>query len=312
MSAKKKMGRSPARKISKKERITLERTITLVDIGESEFYWRDLKFNVGYDRSMAMVRNPEYQMDFNKFLFHWVEKKDYTRGTNIAEKIVEKWGCILEPDAYILNHVRKLEIGIYKDFGIEALTIRDYLDQTCKSEKEFEREISKLTVKKKDYQRFKEEFGKRSVHQVISMSRRHPPVKFSWLGLPEVEKPLDQSILRSQFRGKYLYLRVDLNKRKQDLMKDFELEIDNFKSLFPKDTSRRKETTLEPWYIYDLRHHEGLNFAQIARKLSGIDGDPNIDEKLGSVYKQCRRAYKKALKIMQELDEEFKEKNIII
>jgi hypothetical protein len=98
--------------------------------------------------------------------------------------------------------------------------------------------------------------------------------------------------------GRYLSMEVDLTQKKEKIMANVQDAIDRFVRHVEKKPSREKETTLDPWTIYDMHHEEGLNFSQIAKRISGINENVFDNEKFMSVYKQVERAYSKARKLV--------------
>ena len=101
------------------------------------------------------------------------------------------------------------------------------------------------------------------------------------------------------FEGKWLNIKIDLTKKKQIIMQDVEREIDSFNADIRQEYSRNKKYIFDPWIIYDLYHKEGLKFAQIAKKLSGIDESPTYNDTVMKVYKAVKRAYNKACELIE-------------
>ncbi|MEK6589229.1 MAG: hypothetical protein AABZ11_00975 [Nitrospinota bacterium] len=79
--------------------------------------------------------------------------------------------------------------------------------------------------------------------------------------------------------GKHLFMIVDLSRTKKELMREFEENIKGYQEIFPKSRNRNKETTCNIWEVYDMKS-SGVNFSEIARRISGIRGNPSNDRRL--------------------------------
>jgi hypothetical protein len=79
-----------------------------------------------------------------------------------------------------------------------------------------------------------------------------------------------------------------------------EKKLDFYVKFAKKPNARVKKTAIDPWKVWDMKHKQGMNLLQITRKLFSVHGNPNydFDEKL---YKQTKRAYKKASEIMTHI-----------
>lgn len=111
----------------------------------------------------------------------------------------------------------------------------------------------------------------------------------------------------------YTRLRIDLTKTEGELKKAFIEKIRSWKThplslLGPEDRKPRK-TNYDPWECYDL-HQKGMSLNEIARKLAGGvypkgKKSPAYNEKLWSPYKNVKRAYERALKMIQFVERKY-------
>jgi hypothetical protein len=124
-------------------------------------------------------------------------------------------------------------------------------------------------------------------------------------------KPVKRKIFRHDpspwlRERRYLTIEIDLMKNKDEILTRVGKEIDFFIRYVEKVKTRKKETIYSPWGVHDLHHKERLNFSQIARKLSGSEGHPSYGPALMAVYKDVRRAYEKALMMINQVKKDIK------
>lgn len=105
---------------------------------------------------------------------------------------------------------------------------------------------------------------------------------------------------------RYLTIEIDLTKKKTDIVDAVSNYVDRFSNFIvnPLRTTRNKSTEVDPWAIFDMHRKDGLNFSEIARRLSGIKGHPTYNSKLEAYLKKVKRAYKKAETIKCKIDQE--------
>lgn len=106
--------------------------------------------------------------------------------------------------------------------------------------------------------------------------------------------------------NRYLTTEIDLTKKKKDIVVDVSNYVDMFSKFIanPLRTTRNKSTAIDPWVVYDMHQNDGLNFSQIARRLSGIKGHPTYNSKLDAYLKKVKRAYERAKAIECKIDQE--------
>ncbi|TVM00176.1 MAG: hypothetical protein CV087_15360 [Candidatus Brocadia sp. WS118] len=110
---------------------------------------------------------------------------------------------------------------------------------------------------------------------------------------------------------RYLTVEIDLTKKKTDIIGSVSKYVDTFsKSIMnPLRMTRNKRTEVDLWTVYDMRRKEGLNFTEIARRLSGKTGNPTYSPELAAFLKMVKRAYTKAEKAINTVNKELREKN---
>jgi hypothetical protein len=108
--------------------------------------------------------------------------------------------------------------------------------------------------------------------------------------------------------GRYLTIEIDLKKKKKDIMDGVKQKVDLLSKPVLGKTGRYKKHKFDLWEIYDMRHRSKLNFSQIARKLSGLKGNPAYNEKLDNALQRVKRAYKAADEMRQEVEAQIKDK----
>lgn len=140
---------------------------------------------------------------------------------------------------------------------------------------------------------------------VVTHIEEEPIVSFkSWEG---------ESVKRRWNTGSHLYLKVDLNFSRETLKKDFLKIVDSYQSR-SRDLSREGKTTIDPFEVYDLHIYHKKNFLQITKERMGITEStianerkknpkyrpsPAYDVEVRNIYKQVKRAYIKANKIIE-------------
>lgn len=63
-----------------------------------------------------------------------------------------------------------------------------------------------------------------------------------------------------------------------------------------------RENYSDPWQVYDQYEYQGKNLLQIAKERSGINENPAYNDKVQAEYKQVKRAYDKAEKMIRDSD----------
>jgi hypothetical protein len=108
---------------------------------------------------------------------------------------------------------------------------------------------------------------------------------------------------RSPFlRGKrYLTIEIDLKKSKTKLLGKIKYYIDDYGKYVDRQETRYKESGYSPWEVYKLYKDEKLTFSEIARQLSGREGNPSYNEKLMAEFKKVKRAFEKACDIINQV-----------
>lgn len=102
---------------------------------------------------------------------------------------------------------------------------------------------------------------------------------------------------------------IDLSKSDDDLRNTFNQKIKNMKKMVEKDKKRKpKEMLYDPWEVYDL-HKSGYSLLEIARKKEGKHytrgmKTPEYNYRLGAPYKRVQRAFDRAKKMIQAVEDD--------
>lgn len=99
--------------------------------------------------------------------------------------------------------------------------------------------------------------------------------------------------------GRYLTIEINLTKTFDEIEKEVRDTIRRFRKTIKKTHGRKTETRALKqtiWEIYDMHVRDGLSFSEIAKKISGRNG--NDDDTLNACKKAVEYAYKKACKIV--------------
>jgi len=105
--------------------------------------------------------------------------------------------------------------------------------------------------------------------------------------------------------GRYLHLEIDLGESLPTLEKAFKETVQEWRKLRTpanERKERRGRTTVDPWQVYDQCEYQGKNLLQIAKERSGINENPAYNDKVQAEYKQVKRAYDKAEKMIRDSD----------
>ena len=227
-----------------------------------------------YDKMMALLRSSKYVNDLKKL----EKKKKAIREPDRVEREIkiqdierefcEKWG---------ISEIYDPQFEVY------------YREQDEQHEKK----------KKKGGGYYVEE----DLIEVVE-SIEEPPLKEIWKCSTSGMK-FKRYRFKCSYDGKYLYLKVNIYRKKQELLSQFKKIIDEWKIWIPTKT-RDKPTSHPLWEIYDMHHKDRLSFPQIAEILSSKDGRPTRNLNFESNDKQARRAYNKARKMIEQVEESVK------
>ncbi len=217
-----------------------------------------------YDRLQALVRNAQYQEDYNR----------YSRGKVSSEecqKLIEKWEVpyLFDPQevkkwwwfeeahqeaAFFPSHVKVIPHGKTKHYMIQGK--------------------KRLAVREEDLLARKASRKKKGLF--------HHQVDFT----PHLEK------------GCYLTLKIDLWAKKEEILKEFEEKLDFYRSDAKPPKIRERKTTCDPWIIYDM-YKGGKSLLSIAKELFGFKENPTYSPQAKAKYELVSAAYKKAVKMIE-------------
>ncbi len=103
--------------------------------------------------------------------------------------------------------------------------------------------------------------------------------------------------------NKHLVLQVDLSRKKADITREFKTIIDLAIKHVPKPKTRKCDSELDHWKIYDLRQKDGLTFKEITRKLWPKHKEYSVFSK--NECMQIKRAYDKAKTIIEQIQKDL-------
>lgn len=111
---------------------------------------------------------------------------------------------------------------------------------------------------------------------------------------------------------RYQNFKIDLNRSKKENLFLLSHDYDMWKEAISQTEKelkikreRERELIYDHWPVYDMHRKDGLNFSEIARNLSEMEGNPSHDDKLMAHYKAVRRAYRKAEGIIEQVRSEI-------
>jgi hypothetical protein len=64
---------------------------------------------------------------------------------------------------------------------------------------------------------------------------------------------------------------------------------------------RKREMSVDIWKVYDMHKKEGMSFLEITRLVFNVTGHPAYDPRVDSLYKQVKRAYHKAHRMIESV-----------
>ena len=104
-------------------------------------------------------------------------------------------------------------------------------------------------------------------------------------------------------KDRYLHLKVDLWERADILSFFFRECVKYHKAQLPSELlpqGRDKDTSLDPWEIYDQVHKFGKKKFQVFRECFNTNKHPSMSQEAKNQYKQVESAYRKALQCIHE------------
>lgn len=99
-----------------------------------------------------------------------------------------------------------------------------------------------------------------------------------------------------------LHLDIDMTANTDAILRDVKEIVGAYKRALEQSDSRDGKPEINIWDVYRMHNKESLSFSDIARRLSGRNGNPSTDAKLMSYYKRVKYAYNKASKIIDQIE----------
>ncbi len=98
--------------------------------------------------------------------------------------------------------------------------------------------------------------------------------------------------------NRYLTLEIDLaSENVKKLAAQVQTYISAYRKVSKEERLRRPK--VEHWDIWDRKHLHGQSLLAIAKEVSGINDDVNVNDDLKRTYEQVRRAYQRAVQILK-------------
>lgn len=258
-----------------------------------------------YDRLIAIIRSPLYNQEYSEL--GRSQKADTL--SQDTKRMCKQWGLWYLPEPKHYHFHPKSDADFYLgspsvekiDINVTDLISKEYPQlelKEVKPDSDLHSIIIDMYRKKSDRR-----IGRKS--QAKRLERRLDDSNLS----DDILRPFMPQYLYE--KGKYLYLKVDLTRDKKDIEKQFNDIVCSYKKYMPKDNSRKSDPAINRWVVYDMRWYYGYNFSKIARKLSGLNGNPSEtgNEKLMAYFKQIKRAYNKACEMIKHVEKEAEQNN---
>lgn len=100
-----------------------------------------------------------------------------------------------------------------------------------------------------------------------------------------------------------LYLEIDLTKRENTILEEIKKVLRKNQAKILVEPKKPKSFSYDKWLIYDMHKRGGMNFCEIARKLSGKKGNPSYNKELAKHWSKVKMAYKNAEKAINQMKE---------
>lgn len=224
------------------------------------------------DRIQGLIRNKQFLEDLKKTIFSFKNKPEqkgfHIRNINTLEK---KYKITIPPSIF------------YNALGECIEEIKNYYTLYSENEEAVrpipteDSNLQNIEVTNNVRKKLFPKAGKRD-RVLISESKKHPFIK----------------------DGRYLTLKIDLTKKKKDIMRGVERYVELLSKIVEKPEGKKsKKLICSPWDVYDMHNKDKLRFSQIARKLSGEGGSTSYVYNLKLWYKKVKRAYNRASQIIE-------------
>jgi hypothetical protein len=253
-----------------------------------------------YDRTMALIRIPEYQQEYD--VYARLLDIDKKKAKELGKRMAKKWKLYLSPGYEWLFPISIKNLEFFHHYFNKSVEVIDIKNADRLAEIYPHVKLKKETVILEAIL---------NVHK--NLFKKHKETTKEAFNL---EKDISSERLKELFEpaysyegGKFLFLMIDLNQNEKTIIKELKPIITHYKKNMPINKSRRRDTLINPWEVYDMHQTYDMNFQQIAKQLSGInktgkDGNPSYNERLMSWCKTVERACKKAGRIIKQVRKE--------
>jgi hypothetical protein len=131
----------------------------------------------------------------------------------------------------------------------------------------------------------------------------HKNTPYNHISKKDHEELLNQFIEEIKHDKTRILLEIDLSKSKKQLLREFDLRIDEYQPFIPKVIKKRssvikkKELMCDPWLIWSMKEIDSLSLVAITRKLFNVKEVTSDNAR----YAEVRRAYQRACTILNQV-----------
>lgn len=230
---------------------------------------------------MAIIRHPGYKEDYDEYC-KAINNHDKVAIEQSEKKIATKWGEYPPPTIFPPYRTVEQQQGYGYEDPIEVIESFPIEDDPARIKVSDDRFLTQIIENR--------ELVYRAIERPSEEDRKKQMDVF--------KKELQEHTV---VKGRYLYLRIDLTQTTEALNHAFLKQIKPYKDYFPEENGRNKDGSYSPWRIHQMYDYYGLNFIEIARRLTGMTDIPSIDVNLRAYCKQVERAHKKACMMIDEV-----------
>lgn len=250
-----------------------------------------------YDRAQAIIRHPQYLEDseslqkLERLIRAKPSLKDREKYLSTDYQLTKKWGLFRPQNP---KEIRQLPKGhpeylcLFHDKAVKGVSKSDIIREWTHKipPGEWPEVLSSTRPTRSLGIQFKPE------------TQQHTkPKPLRKLTSKDFEKLIEAYCLSHLEEGRYLTLMIDLWEKKEKLLKNIGRTITSYRKYIKRPMGRVRETSLDPWKVYDARK-EGKTYEEIVMLL-----DPTQDKgSLLSRIDTARKAYEKACRMIKAVD----------
>jgi len=269
-----------------------------------------------YNRVMATIRHPKYLEEYSEYVR--LLNSGNEKAESLRKEIAEKWNQYSMLDSEFLLPIPPPNYNVgfkYRSSFNHIINNPVEIIDINKSDTNFEKypqiELEEEKPAKYHSQIVEDVF--KNLFKTKNINRKNEMLnKDNFSHILETLSPK-----YSYKKGRFLYLMIDLEESEEKITKALKSIIKKYKKYMPENKGRKRETTIDPWLVYDMRHRYNItNYSEIARKLSGLKGTASLayegaegDKGNTTLHKwrdQVKTAYDKACQMIEQVGKEVK------